>query len=80
MEFTSLQELYKRLTPALNSKERELKNMGYTYIKKDDIWEYLKDYKWIRSSNLNLYQMVDDIINIDYRTLEEYIKTKLENR
>lgn len=80
MEFTSLQELYDRLTPALNSKERELKNMGYSYIKKDDIWEYLKDYKWIRSSNLNLYQMVDDIINIDYRTLEEYIKTKLENR
>ena len=34
--FTSLEELYTRLKPALRTKKEEMKRNGYVYIKEQD--------------------------------------------
>ena len=74
MEFNSVKELYERLEPALKTKCKELKRINYYYIKEEDIWNYLKEYKWKKTSNLNLFEMVDDILNIDILKLDSYAK------
>ena len=48
IKFKSLNELYERIRPALKSKVRELKKKGYDYIHEEDIWNYLKNYKFKR--------------------------------
>lgn len=74
MEFGSIKELYERVKPALITKSRELKRMNYFYIKEEDIWNYLKQYKWTNSKNLNLYEMIDDILNIDVYKIDNFVK------
>ena len=76
--FNSEQELYARLKPALVSKVNELKRNGIDYIKMEDIWNYLKINKWSKSNDLQLYQMVDDIINVDNILLDNYIKDEIK--
>ena len=41
VEFKSLRELYERVTPALYSKAKELKNLGFKCVTEKDIWNYL---------------------------------------
>ena len=77
IKFNSLEELYNRLKPALKTKVIEMYRNGYDYIEESDVWNYLKEIKWIDSSNLGLYQMVSDILNIDNIKLDEYLKSKL---
>ena len=79
MEFKSVKELYKRLTPALQVRETELKRSGYNYIKKEDIWNYLIGYKWNKSNNLLLFQMVDDIFSVDSMLLKNYVEDKFKS-
>ena len=78
IEVASVKELYERLTPALRTKELELKRNGINYIKKEDIWNYLKGVKWKDASNLLLHQMVDDILNIDYVLLKNYVEDNMK--
>ena len=47
LEFNSLEELYNRLRPALNAKMSELRANGYGYLKPEDIWNYLKEKKFV---------------------------------
>ena len=77
IEFNSLEELYNRIKPALSAKKEELRRNGFDYIKEDDVWNYLKEIKWRGSSDLELYQMVNDVLKIDNKVLDEYLKTKL---
>lgn len=63
IEFSDLNELYKRLEPALSTKEAEFRRNDYVDITKKDIWDYLAENKWKISSDLQLYQMVDDILH-----------------
>lgn len=81
-EFKSLDELYKRLTPALDSKVRELSNKGYNYIKKEDVWNYLSINLWSKSRDLSLYKMVDDIFSLKDDEINNYVLEilKKENR
>lgn len=74
MEFASVKELYERLKPALKTKCMELRRMNYYYIKEEDIWNYLKEYKWMKTKNLNLFEMVSDILNVDILKLDGYVK------
>lgn len=76
MDFTNLKDLYDRLTPALKSKKDELIRLGCDYITELDIWNYLKDKKWKNSYNLLLYQMVDDILNVENIVIMDYYKNK----
>ncbi len=80
IEFNSIKELYDRVTPALNTKLTELKRNDLDYIKKDDIWNYLKDKKWSKANNLLLYQMVDDILNLDNQEIDEYVKEEIRKK
>ena len=80
IEFNSIKELYDRLTPALNTKVIELKRNDLDYIKKDDIWNYLKEKKWSKANNLLLYQMVDDILNLDNNEIDEYVKEEIRKK
>ena len=80
MEFSSLEELYNRLKPALRTKMRELKENGYGYLKIEDIWNYLKEKKWIHSNNLSLNDMVSDILNADNEFIDDYFKDKLNEK
>ena len=44
-EFTTLEQLYERLKPALRTKMREMRSLGYVYIREEDIWNYLRIFK-----------------------------------
>lgn len=78
--FSSIEELYKRVKPALMTKSDELKRNGIDYITSEDIWNYLKDYIWINSRNLRLFRMVDDILNADNEKIEDYVKSKIASK
>jgi len=80
IRFSSLNELYERLGPALNSKVNELIRNKYNYIKKEDIWNYLKNSKWLHSSNLSLAEMVNDILNCSDYEIDKYVKDQLKNQ
>lgn len=75
--FNSVEELYNRLKPALKTKEEEMHRNGYTYVKMDDVWNYLKEIKWKKASDLNLYQMVSDVLNIEDVLIDDYLRQKL---
>jgi len=79
MEFTSLEQLYKRLKPALVAKANEMRMQGYKYIKADDVWNYLKEVKWSNSKNLLLFEMVRDILNVDSIVIDDYVRGKLNS-
>ena len=72
IEFDNLEELKKRITPALKTKLKELKNNNYNLITIEDIWNYLIKYKWKTSKNLTLYDIINDILKINNDDIEEY--------
>ena len=80
IEFNSIKELYERLLPALNTKIAELRRYDLDYIKKEDIWNYLKVTKWEKATNLLLYQMVDDILNLDNDEIDRYVKEEIRRK
>ena len=80
VDFDSIEELYKRVKPALTTKKRELERNGYPYIREMDIWDYLKIKKWSNCRNLFLYQIVTDILNCDNIEIDNYLKSILELR
>lgn len=77
INFSSLEELYNRLKPALLTKKEEMNRTLYPYIKEEDIWNYLKEVKWKKSIGLTLAEMVNDILNCDDAVVDNYLKTKL---
>ena len=80
IEFNNIKELYDRLRPALTTKVTELRRNDLDYIKQDDIWNYLKITKWSKANNLLLYQMVDDILNLDSNEIDEYVKEEIRKK
>lgn len=71
IEFNNLQELKTRITPALNTKVKEINS----YVTEEDIWKYLKT-KWKTSTNLTLYDIINDIINLKKEVIEEYVRSE----
>ncbi|MFA5602598.1 MAG: post-transcriptional regulator [Bacilli bacterium] len=80
IEFNSLVELYERLKPAITTKQREFKRLGYDYIKTEDIWNFLKEKKWLKANDLGLHQMVSDIFDLTEYEIDSYVKEKLSSR
>lgn len=76
-EFSSLDELYKRVGPALRAKEVELRRLGYSEIKDVDIWEFLIQEKWRKGKNLMLYDIVSDIMHADVEEIDTYCRMKV---
>lgn len=63
MDFNSLAELKQRVMPALRKKANDFKMLGLNYSE-EDIWSYLKYNKWMKSKNLSLNEIVNDILKI----------------
>ena len=77
INFNSLEELYRRIKPALITKKEEMNRGLYPYIEEEDIWNYLKEVKWKKTLDLSLSEMVNDILNCDDILIDNYLKTKL---
>lgn len=63
--FTSLEQLFKRVRPALHARCSEFNRLGYFDIKDIDIWNYLLEAKWKKGKDLMLSDIVNDIMNAD---------------
>ena len=72
IEFKNINELYKRVGPALYSKCVELRKLGMKHITGKDIWLYLIDNVWNDKKELELSDMVSDRDAID-----EYVSDKI---
>lgn len=79
IKFKNLEELYERILPALKSKAREIHKKGMNYIHEEDIWNYLKDYKWTTTRSLDLGDMVNDIFTVEEKEVDNYVKNELKN-
>ena len=77
IKFNSQEELFSRVKPALNAKLQELHRLGFSYVTIDDIWNYLKETKWIKGKDLTLSDIVSNIIHVDNKMLDEFLKGKL---
>lgn len=80
VKFDSLNDLYKRILPALKVKNDELNRLGLNNFKEIDIWNYLFQTKWHLMSDLRLNELVNDIFNIDEINLINYYKIKNVDR
>jgi len=76
-EFSSKEELFQRVKPALNAKVGELHRFGYTYINQMDVWNYLIENIWIKSKDLMLSDIVNDILHTDNKKIDTYLKSKI---
>ena len=70
--FSSQEELYKRVLPALRSKKKLLSKDGFKSIELSEIWDYMRNVKWSSSFGLELCDMVDDILNVSNVDISEY--------
>ena len=75
--FNSTKELYDRIMPALRTKREEMRRHGYSYIKEEDVWNYLKEVKWVKANNLSLAEMVSDVLNTEDAYIDSYLRKKL---
>ena len=73
-EYHSQRELYEDLIPAINVK---LARLNRKDIKREDIWNYLREFKWKNSVDLTLGEMVQDIIHTDNLEFIDYVKNKM---
>lgn len=78
-KFKSLEELYKKVLPALRTKVAELKRINIAYISEEDVWNYLKGHKWSKRSNLTLGEMVNDILWVSNLELEKFKRNERLN-
>ena len=63
IRFKTLDDLYRKLLPALNAKVCELKRYHINVTEKD-IWDYLRKNSWSNKTDLTLGEMVNDILTI----------------
>ncbi len=75
IKFKSLNELYKRLYPALNTRKNELAKEKVE-VTELDIWNYLKETIWDNNDELNLCDMVDNILSLTEKDIISYIRKK----
>lgn len=76
-EFQSLKELYDRIHPALKARSNEFKKIGFKEVNDSDIWNYLTENKWKKTENLTLSEMVNDIFDVKYDDVLNYMIKKL---
>lgn len=75
IKFKSLNDLYKRLYPALNTRKGELNKKGIK-VHEIDIWNYLSRSLWAKNDNLNLCDMVKDILEVPEDKIINYLHKK----
>lgn len=75
-KFNDINELYKRVLPALNTKVNELKREKINNVNSKDIWYYCVRNIWNNKKDLRIYDMVNDILNIDTLDIVLFVKRK----
>ena len=78
-KFGSINDLYKRVLPALQAKISELKRENINFVDTIDIWQYCIENIWKNKSDLRIYELVDDILNVDGLKLEIYVRKNILN-
>lgn len=73
VDFTNLKDLYQNILPALSIKRKELIKDGINYIYEEDIWNYFRTKIWPYKKNLTLYDIIDDILNVDKEKIKIYV-------
>jgi hypothetical protein len=73
--FTNMNDLYKRVLPALNTRKYELERIKFN-VNSLDIWDYCVSNLWRNKKDLRIYEMVSDILSVD----ELKLKIFLDNR
>ncbi len=77
ISFKNIEELYKRVEPALYSKCVELKKIGIKHVSNKDVWTYLIDNVWKDKKELELSDMVSDILFAENEKIDEYVSNKI---
>lgn len=77
LEFRTKEELYNRVLPALYSKIKEVRKLGFKYITEKDIWNYLVENEWKKRVNLELFDLINDILYVDNNKLNDYVNEKM---
>ena len=62
LEFKTVEELYNRVLPALYSKVKELRRLGYNYVTEKDVWNFLATTQWKKTTDLQLHNIISDIL------------------
>ena len=78
-EFSSKEELFERVRPALKAKINEFHRLGYTYVQEMDVWNYLIESNWCKANNLMLSDIVNDILHVKIKKIDDYIKDKISS-
>ena len=73
IEFRDLKELYKRVSPALYSKLKEIKRLNFKFVTEVDIWNYLVENVWNNKKNLELHELINDILYADNYKINDYV-------
>ena len=74
-DFTSLEQLFKRVRPALHAKCSEFHRTGYV-VKDIDIWNCLMEKRWKCGKGLTLYDIVNDIMMVEYSDISKFQEEK----
>lgn len=78
-EFSSKEELFQRVKPALKAKVNEFKRLGYKYVQEVDVWNYLIENVWCKAKDLMLSDIVNDILYVKIKKIDDYIKEKMSS-
>ena len=80
MQFNSKEELYKRVLPALRTKKDEFSRLGYSYIKEEDIWNYLVISSFQDAHELMLSDIVSNIMHVPLKEVDAYLKETIKRQ
>lgn len=78
-EFSSKEELFQRVKPALKAKLNEFQRLGYSYVQEVDIWNYLIENVWSKAKDLMLSDIVNDILHVKIQKIDDYLKDKMSS-
>ena len=78
-EFSSKEELFQRVKPALKAKVNEFKRLGQKYVQEVDVWNYLIENVWCKAKDLMLSDIVNDILHVKIKKIDDYIKEKMSS-
>ena len=78
-EFSSKEELFQRVKPALKAKINEFHRLGYKHVQDVDVWNYLIENVWCKSRDLMLSDIVNDILHVKISKIDDYIKEKMNS-
>ncbi len=78
-KFDNINDLYKRILPALKTRVDEFKRAKVTNITCKNIWDYCAKNIWYNKKDLRIYEMVYDILNVSLLDIEIFIKKSNNN-